>query len=103
MVLSFSFTFAIAGRLGVSWVLSEVGKFNIISSARYMDTCCYMACFSHYLAAYCASNLYALLNDYIIIKKCPAASAISKVRLCSMCLDVDCNITRHTRGVASSC
>ena len=29
--------------------------------------------------AYCASNLYALLNDYIVIKRCPAASAISKV------------------------
>lgn len=48
-----------------------------------------MACFVHYLAAYCASNLYALLNDYIIIKKCPAASAISKVRLYSRCVDVD--------------
>ena len=31
--------------------------------------------------AYCASNLYALLNDYIVIKRCPAASAISEVNL----------------------
>ena len=32
-----------------------------------------------YSTAYCVSNLYALLNDYIVIKKCPAASSISKV------------------------
>ena len=30
-------------------------------------------------AAYCISNLYALMNDCIITRKCPSASTISKV------------------------
>ena len=31
-------------------------------------------------AAYSAANLYCLLNDYIVTRKCPSASSLQRVR-----------------------
>lgn len=47
-------SYLIPGRLGGSWEITEV--------------------------AYCVANLYCLLNDYIVIRKCPTASPLNKVR-----------------------
>lgn len=46
-------SYLVPGRLGGSWEITEV--------------------------AYCVANLYCLLNDYIVIKKCPSASPLNKV------------------------
>ena len=54
--------------------------------------------------AYSISNLYALLNDFIVTRKCPAASAVSNVRdlpsyLCTFYyvrfLDVQCSVEQQ--------
>ena len=46
-------SYLVPGRLGGSWEVTE--------------------------AAYCVANLYCLLNDYIVTKKCPTASPLSRV------------------------
>ena len=46
-------SYLVPGRLGGSWEVTE--------------------------AAYCVANLYCLLNDYIVTKKCPSASPLSRV------------------------
>ena len=47
-------SYLVPGRLGGSWEMTE--------------------------AAYCMANLYCLLNDYIVTRKCPSASPLSRVR-----------------------
>ena len=46
-------SYLVPGRLGGSWEVTE--------------------------AAYCVANLYCLLNDYIVTKKCPSASPLNRV------------------------
>ena len=46
-------SYLLPGRMGGSWAVTEV--------------------------AYSAANLYCLLNDYIVTKKCPSSSPLSRV------------------------
>lgn len=48
-------SYVVPGRLGGSWQLTEV--------------------------TYCLANLYCLLNDYLVARKCPLVSPLSKVDL----------------------
>lgn len=47
-------SYLVPGRIGGSWAATE--------------------------AAYSLANLYCLLNDYIVTKKCPSASPLNRVR-----------------------
>lgn len=51
-------SYLIPGRMGGSWAVTET--------------------------AYSLANLYCLLNDYIVTRKCPSASPLSKVCLFDM-------------------
>lgn len=62
-----------AGRFGGSWELSELGE-----SAIHPVLMQSLETLLFYIA-YSISNLYSLGNDYIVTKKCPASSKISKV------------------------
>lgn len=62
------------GRLGASQGVFEFGKLAENRSGRGM---CMQWCSP--FVAYCVSNLFSLLNDYIVCKKCPAASNMTKV------------------------